>query len=100
MICCEPNKFIKAKYKGIPALIVEILSYSTQDRDKNIKFNVYQNAGVPEYWIVDINESKITVYSNNNNGEYNTSNIYTIGKKFKSFNNVEFKVDEIFAVLK
>lgn len=100
MICCDPSKFVKAKYKGIPALVVEILSHSTESRDKDIKHKVYQSFGVPEYWIVDINGRSISVFNNNVDGIYTTTNIYSTGKQFTSFNNIEFTVDNIFAVLK
>ncbi len=39
---------------GIPLLAVEVLSPSTAARDRGIKRREYQRAGVPEYWIVDL----------------------------------------------
>ena len=39
--------------RGAPDLIVEILSPSNWLTDRRTKFEVYQNAGVREYWIVD-----------------------------------------------
>ena len=41
------------KIKGAPDLIVEILSESTEGIDRNLKKELYQKMGVPEYWIVD-----------------------------------------------
>ena len=37
-----------------PILVVEILSPGTATRDRGKKRTIYQNAGVAEYWIVDI----------------------------------------------
>lgn len=37
----------------IPDLAVEIVSESTEQRDRGVKFNDYQIHGVGEYWIVD-----------------------------------------------
>jgi Uma2 family endonuclease len=56
----------KAKWKGapLPLLIVEILSPSTRRRDRLQKRNFYIEAGVPEYWIVDPDESTITQIRN------------------------------------
>lgn len=71
MVCCE-NKFEGAIYRGIPGLIVEILSQSTKDRDFNIKLNIYEKFGVPEYWIVDIVNKQIYVYKDNTSGKYKT----------------------------
>ncbi len=38
----------------VPFLAVEILSPSTASRDRNVKRRLYLEAGVEEYWIVDI----------------------------------------------
>jgi Uma2 family endonuclease len=37
-----------------PLLAVEVLSPGTAGRDRGIKRRLYQEAGVPEYWIVDL----------------------------------------------
>jgi Uma2 family endonuclease len=39
---------------SLPLLAVEVLSRSTAARDRGIKRYLYQNAGVPQYWIVDL----------------------------------------------
>ncbi|MEO8497188.1 MAG: Uma2 family endonuclease [Planctomycetota bacterium] len=40
------------KIKGIPNLIVEVLSPSTKQYDRVLKKDLYERVGVPEYWIV------------------------------------------------
>ena len=40
-------------YTDIPRFIAEILSDSTEKRDRKIKMNIYAAVGVQEYWIVD-----------------------------------------------
>lgn len=47
------------KLKGVPNLIVEILSDSNPDYDRVLKFAAYERAGLPEYWIVDPEERTI-----------------------------------------
>jgi Uma2 family endonuclease len=37
-----------------PLLTVEVLSPGTAGRDRGIKRRLYQQAGIPEYWIVDL----------------------------------------------
>ena len=44
-----------------PLLVVEVLSGTTRRRDRNQKKDLYLDAGVPEYWIVDRVERAITV---------------------------------------
>lgn len=44
------------KIKGIPDLVIEILSPSNSDHDLKTKRKLYESAGVPEYWIVSPDE--------------------------------------------
>ena len=52
-VVCDPDKLDDAGCKGAPDLIIEIISPSTQRHDRFVKYNLYQRAGVREYWIVD-----------------------------------------------
>jgi len=61
-IVCDPNKIKKDGIHGAPDLIVEVISQSTVKNDKGYKFKVYEQNGVKEYWIVDINNKNVEVY--------------------------------------
>lgn len=52
MIVCDRKKLKGSFYKGVPKFIVETLSPSTAKRDKTEKKDIYEQAGVEEYWIV------------------------------------------------
>ena len=52
-VVCDPEKLDKVGCKGAPDLIIEILSPSSLRHDRLTKHNLYQRAGVREYWIVD-----------------------------------------------
>ena len=39
--------------RGVPELVIEILSKSTRKRDETIKRRLYERTGVTEYWVVD-----------------------------------------------
>jgi Uma2 family endonuclease len=39
--------------RGVPALVIEILSEGNRKLDETIKLQRYEHFGVPEYWIVD-----------------------------------------------
>lgn len=41
------------RIESVPVLVVEILSRGTRSRDQVTKRRVYEQAGVPSYWIVD-----------------------------------------------
>ena len=62
----------------VPDFIVEILSKSTEERDRGIKKLDYQQHGVKEYWIIDADTQFIEQYILNDEGEYTDANIYTV----------------------
>jgi len=53
VIICNHSVLDKAGCKGVPDMVVEILSPSTSQYDLTTKFNRYLKAGIREYWIVD-----------------------------------------------
>jgi Uma2 family endonuclease len=54
VIVLETNRIITpSKVNGVPDLLVEILSPSSQDNDRVLKRSRYEMFGVPEYWVVD-----------------------------------------------
>lgn len=46
-----------------PDLVIEILSPGNSKKEMGIKFNLYQENKIKEYWIVDITEHSIFVYT-------------------------------------
>ena len=61
-VVCDHSKLDDAGCKGAPDLVMEILSPSTRRHDRLTKFNLYQRAGVREYWIVDPADRSIQVF--------------------------------------
>ena len=61
-VVCDPSKLDDIGCKGAPDLVMEILSSSTTRHDKFTKFNLYQRAGVREYWIVDPADKSVQVF--------------------------------------
>ena len=60
-VVCDRSKIDKQGCRGAPDLIVEVLSPSTQRHDRLVKLNLYQRAGVREYWIVSPEEMSVQV---------------------------------------
>ncbi len=56
------------KLNGAPDLAVEILSESTEDRDRTFKFREYAIGGAKEYWMVSPEKKEIEVYQNSDRG--------------------------------
>ena len=59
---CDPNKLTDQGCAGAPDWIIEIVSPSTSSHDYVRKLNLYLDAGVKEYWIVDPRNRKVLVY--------------------------------------
>jgi len=51
-----------------PDLCVEVLSPSTEDRDRGRKMQILPRYGVPEYWIVDPRAESLEVYQRVSSG--------------------------------
>ena len=61
-VICDPNKLTDRGCTGAQDWIVEIISPTTSSHDYIRKLNLYADAGVKEYWIVDPLSKKIFVY--------------------------------------
>lgn len=62
VICDKENISGKGKYKGVPSLVVEVLSNSTKGKDRVLKLNLYMKAGVNEYWMVDTKNKRLSIF--------------------------------------
>jgi Uma2 family endonuclease len=60
---CDNSKLDDFGCNGAPDLIVEILSPSNIKYDAETKFNLYEEAGVKEYWMVSIESKTVLVYT-------------------------------------
>ena len=48
---------------GVPDLVVEIISPSSATYDRLVKHTIYEQAGVPEYWLVKPRSQSIEVFA-------------------------------------
>ena len=58
---CDPGKLDDYGCKGAPDLIIEILSPSSRRHDRIVKLDLYQKAGVREYWVVNPEDRTVQV---------------------------------------
>jgi Uma2 family endonuclease len=61
-VICDKSKLTDRGCTGAPDWIIEIVSPSNSSHDYILKLNLYANAGVREYWIVDPYKERIFVY--------------------------------------
>ncbi len=52
-VVCNPGIIDEKGIDGAPDLVIEVLSPGNSKREMNDKFQVYEEAGVSEYWIID-----------------------------------------------
>lgn len=51
-VICNPDLLDKQGCNGAPGWIIEILSKGNSKREMQVKFQLYQESGVQEYWLV------------------------------------------------
>ncbi|MDD6911474.1 Uma2 family endonuclease [Actinobacillus minor] len=61
-VICDPNKLDERGCLGAPDLVVEILSPGNSKREMKDKYELYQEYGVSEYWVVRPEERNIHIY--------------------------------------
>lgn len=62
MVICDRKHLKGGSYSGIPKFIAETLSPTTAKRDKKEKKDIYEKAGVEEYWIVFPEGRSVEIY--------------------------------------
>lgn len=50
-------------WHGPPDLVIEVVSLGSVKRDKAVKFALYEEAGVREYWMADLATAHVEVWS-------------------------------------
>ena len=63
VICDTENINEKGRYTGTPALVVEVLSETTRQKDMLKKLDLYFHSGIQEYWIVSPFRKEVYTYS-------------------------------------
>lgn len=61
-IICRESDGDMQRINGAPDFIIEVLSPASRYHDMYRKLNKYRKAGVREYWIIDPERKKVTVY--------------------------------------
>ena len=61
-IICNTRDRKNVSFIGIPRFIMEVLSDSTEQYDRNEKMDIYRKVGVSEYWLVDWRKRQVEIY--------------------------------------
>jgi Uma2 family endonuclease len=97
---CDEKKLDKRGCLGSPDLIVEIQSPGNTKREMKDKFELYEEAGVREYWIVDSVQNFVLIYYLNEAGKYIGTKPYSQEEIFNSviFPELEIDLNKVFEV--
>ncbi|WP_022670114.1 Uma2 family endonuclease [Hippea alviniae] len=96
LIVCDKNKITEDNIQGAPDLIIEILSKSTEIKDRREKLKLYEMFKVKEYIIINPDAEYVERYLLKDE-KYTAPEIFNWDEefKFKTFD-IEFKLWEIF----
>jgi Uma2 family endonuclease len=99
-VVCDLSKLDDKGCLGAPDIVIEIQSPSTAHYDMTKKFVAYENAGVPEYWIV-FPLTGITIFHLQEDGKYDagTPYIYDAIVKSQVLEGFEVGLKELFSDL-
>ena len=76
-VICDLSKMDEKGCLGAPDFIIEIVSAKNSQRDTRDKFEIYQNHGVREYWIVHPNDETVNVFVLDENGKFQFKGIFS-----------------------
>lgn len=86
---------------GAPDVMVEILSPGNNKVELQNKYEVYEEAGVKEYWIIQPGEKTFFKYVLDEGGQYQPTRLLTLGDEVTStiLPGFALNLDEVFADL-
>lgn len=98
-VICDPAKLTDRGCTGAPELVIEILSPGNSKKEMTDKFELYEENGVLEYWLVEPANDTIIIYSLSENGKYSGSKPFVAEEHAKShvIEGFAVVVEEVFA---
>lgn len=81
VVVCDQEKLDKRGCIGAPDIVVEILSPGNNKKELINKYEVYEEAGVKEYWIVSPEDKSFFRYILDNHGKFQPTKLLTVGEE-------------------
>ena len=75
-VICNPEILDEQGCNGAPDWVIEILSKGNSKREMQVKYQLYQESGVQEYWLVYPEQCAIHQFVMDDNGLYQLKNMY------------------------
>ena len=97
-VICDENKLDEKGCIGAPDLVIEILSPGNTEKEVQLKFELYEEAGVKEYWLVYPAEENIAVFILSEAGKFEGAKIYATRSRIvsKAVNGLIIDANDIF----
>ncbi|MCC5944366.1 MAG: Uma2 family endonuclease [Bernardetiaceae bacterium] len=97
-VICDEDKLDVQGCIGAPDLIVEILSPGNSKKEMKTKYQLYEEAGVREYWVVYPYEYSLFQFVLNEDEKYVLKSVFSEDEVFHShiFPDLEIDLDKIF----
>jgi Uma2 family endonuclease len=92
-VICDKDKLDERGCIGSPDLIVEILSPGNSKKEMKIKYALYEEAGVQEYWVVFPSEYVLQQFVLNGKGKYELKNSFVEDEIFTAHIFPDLQVD-------
>jgi Uma2 family endonuclease len=95
-IAVVPDGDYSTEHPSHALLVVEVADSSLR-KDRQMKADLYAEAAVPDYWIVNLNQSAIEVHRDPSDGHYAAVTTYRRGQTLRlaAFPDIELEVDDI-----
>jgi Uma2 family endonuclease len=101
VVVCDKSKLDEKGVRGAPDLAIEIFSPNTAKKDATVKFRLYENAGIREYWMIRPEENTVTIFKLDSANKYGRPEVYSdedIIKVGIFENQLEINLKEVFGV--
>ncbi|MEQ1621661.1 MAG: Uma2 family endonuclease [Methylococcales bacterium] len=97
-VICNPELLDEQGCNGAPDWIIEILSKGNSKREMQVKYQLYQESGVQEYWLVYPELQAIHQFVLDDNGVYQLKQMYAEDDKMSPslFPDLEVDLTEVF----
>lgn len=97
-VICDDSKLDEQGCIGAPDLIIEILSKGNTEKEMKIKYELYEESGVQEYWVVYPYEENLLQFVLNDQQKYVLKKIYVTNDVVTStlFADLQVNLEEVF----
>ena len=97
-VICDPAKIDECGGIGAPDIVIEILSPGNNKKELKNKYDVYEEAGVLEYWILHPAEKTFLRYTLNVNKKFQLLDFLTLGDEVTTpvLPGFSLSLDEVF----